>query len=128
MYSRWVKADTWLVISEAFFNELPMFLKWFLPNMLRKGVVKTLARQGFGRHNESELLTEADEHFSALSVLLGENDYFFGDKPSSFDAVAYSALCEFISVDFFNSFNQQARKYENLVQYCHRIEAKYYNS
>lgn len=128
VYSRWVKADTWPVISEAFFNELPMFLKWFLPNTIRKDVIKTLKRQGFGRHSETELLTKADEHFSALSVLLGENDYFFGDKPSSFDAVAYSALCEFISVDFFNSFNQQARKYENLVQYCHRIEAKYYNS
>lgn len=127
VYSRWVKADTWPVISETFFNELPIPLKWFLPNIIRKDVIKTLKRQGFGRHSETELLTKADEHFSALSLLLGENDYFFGDKPSSFDAVAYSALCEFISVDFFNSFNQQARKYENLVQYCQRIEAKYYN-
>ncbi|MDG1752401.1 MAG: glutathione S-transferase family protein [Thalassotalea sp.] len=126
VYSRWVKEDTWPVINEVFFSELPIPLKWFLPNVLRKDVIKTLKRQGFGRHSETELLTKADEHFSALSVLLGEQDYFFGELPSSFDAVAYSALCQFISVDFFNSFNQQARKYENLVQYCQRIEEKYY--
>lgn len=126
VYSRWVKEDTWPVINEVFFSELPILLKWFLPNVLRKDVIKTLKRQGFGRHSETELLTKADEHFSSLSVLLGESDYFFGDQPCSFDAVAYSALCQFISVDFFNSFNQQARKYENLVQYCQRIEAKYY--
>jgi len=126
VYSRWIKEDTWPVINEAFFGQLPMPLKWFLPKMIRKGVSKTLKSQGFGRHSETELLTIVDEHFAALSTLLADKDFFFGDKPSSFDAVAYAALCEFISVDFFNSFNQQARKYDNLVQFCQRIEGKYY--
>lgn len=127
VYSRWVKEDTWPIIKEAFSSEIPLPLKWIIPNVMQKNVMKTLKGQGFGRHSESELLTIADQHFSALSILLGDNDYFFGDKPSSFDAVAYAALCEFISVDFFNSFNQQARQYENLVQYCQRIEAEYYS-
>ena len=35
-------------------------------------------------------------------------------------------MCEFISVDFFNTFNQQARTYDNLIKYCQRIEAQYY--
>ncbi|MEW6990916.1 glutathione S-transferase family protein [Colwelliaceae bacterium 6441] len=127
VYSRWIKEDTWPISYDAFFGKLPLPIKWFLPTLIRKDVVKTLKRQGYGRHSETELLTKANEQFSALSTLLGDNDYFFGDKPSSFDAVVYSALCEFISVDFFNSFNQQARKYENLVQYCQRIEEKYYS-
>lgn len=127
VYSRWKKEDTWPIIYDAFFSKIPAPIKWFIPNMIRKDVIKTLNRQGFGRHSETELLTKADEHFSALSTLLGDNDFFFGEIPSSFDAVVYSHLCEFISVEFFNSFNQQARKYENLVQYCQRIEAQYYS-
>jgi glutathione S-transferase len=127
VYSRWIKEDTWPLIYDAFFSKIPIPFKWIMPGIIRKDVKKTLTRQGYGRHSETELLTLADEQFSALSVLLGDKDYFFGDKISSFDAVAYSALCEFISVDFFNSFNQQARKYENLVQYCQRIEAEYYS-
>jgi glutathione S-transferase len=126
VYSRWIKEDSWPIVYDAFFGKLPLPIRWFLPNIIRNDVKKTLKRQGFGRHSETELLTKVDDQFSALSILLADNDYFFGDKPSSFDAVVYSALCEFISVDFFNSFNQQARKYENLVQYCQRIEAKYY--
>lgn len=126
VYSRWVKEDTWPLVNEMFFGNMPAPLKWFLPNIIRKDVVKTLKRQGFGRHSEAELMVKADEQFSALSELLGEKQYFFGEQPSSFDADAYSALCEFISVDFFNSFNQQAKKYDNLVRYCQRIEAKYY--
>lgn len=127
VYSRWIKEDTWPVTNETFFGKMPAPLKWFLPNIIQKDVAKTLKRQGFGRHSETELLTKADQHFSALSLLLGKKDYFFGEKPCSFDAIAYAALCEFISVDYFNNFNQQARKYENLVQYCQRIEEKYYS-
>jgi glutathione S-transferase len=127
VYSRWVKDDTWPILYEAFFSQIPIPFKWIMPGIIRKDVKKTLKRQGYGRHSETELLTIANVHFSALSSLLGDKDYFFGEKLSSFDAIAYSALCEFISVDFFNNFNQQARKYENLVQYCQRIEAKYYS-
>jgi len=127
VYSRWVKEDTWPLLQDAFFSQIPIPFKWIMPSIIRKDVKNTLKRQGYGRHSETELLTIADEHFSALSTLLGESDYFFGDKVSSFDAIAYAALCEFISVDFFNSFNQQARKYDNLIQYCKRIETQYYS-
>jgi len=127
VYSRWVKEDTWPLLYEAFFSQIPLPFKWIMPGIIRKDVKNTLKRQGYGRHSDTELLSIADEHFSALSTLLGENDYFFGEQVSSFDAIAYAALCEFISVDFPNNFNQQARKYDNLIQYCHRIEAQHYS-
>ena len=126
VYSRWVKEDTWPILKNNFLGQMPAPFKWFLPEMFRKDVMKTLKRQGYGRHKDNELLMIADEHFSALSILLDEKTYFFGDKPSSFDIVAYAALCEFISVDFDNNFNQQAREYENLVRFCERIEHSYY--
>jgi len=126
VYSRWVKDDTWPLINKAFFGDMPVPLKWFLPNIIRKDVKKTLHRQGYGRHSETELLIVADQHFSALSTLLGDRDYFFGEQACTFDAVAYAALCEFITVNFDNSFNQAAKKYQNLVDFCQRIEHQYY--
>jgi len=127
VYSRWIKEDTWPVINDNFFGKLPIPLKWFLPNIIRKDVTKTLKRQGFGRHSEAELLVIADQQFSALSTLLGDKDYFFGEQACSFDAIAYAALCEFISVDFDNSFNAKAKSHKNLVDYCQRIEQQFYN-
>ena len=127
VYSRWIHEPTWQVIKEGFFSKLPIPIKWFLPSVIQKDVKKTLHRQGYGRHSMDELVDKSDQVFSSLSMILGDNDYFFGDTPSSFDAVAYSILCEFISFDFENPFINKARQYDNLVAYCQRIEAKYYS-
>ena len=127
VYSRWVHEPTWQIIKESFFSKLPIPLKWFLPGTIQKDVKKTLHRQGYGRHTLEELIAKADDIFSSLSAMLADNPYFFGEKPSSFDAVAYSILCEFITVSYDTPFNDKARGYENLVAYCQRIESEYYN-
>ena len=127
IYSRWVHQPTWQVVKEGFFSKLPIPLKWFLPGILQKGVKKTLHRQGYGRHSLEELVEKSDQVFSSLSIMLAGNDYFFGGKPSSFDAVAYSVLCQFISFDFDNPFIEKARQYDNLIAFCQRIEKEYYS-
>ena len=126
VYSRWIEDDTWPLISKTFFGELPWPLKLFLPNLIRKGVKKNLHGQGIGRHSKAQILEITKQSFSALSTLLAEQAYFFGDQPCSFDATVYASLCEFISVDFDNDFNRLAKGYDNLVQFCQRIEKNYY--
>ncbi|GHF84428.1 glutathione S-transferase family protein [Thalassotalea marina] len=126
VYSRWIKEDTWPIVRDTFFADLPAPLKLFVPGLVQRDVKKTLKGQGFGRHSESELLALAKNYFCALSTLLADKPYFFGDKISSFDVLAYSMLCEVISVDYFNNFNQLARSYDNLVAFCQRIEQTYY--
>jgi len=126
VYSRWVADDTWPLISKTFFGKLPWLLRLFLPKLIRKGVKKNLHGQGVGRHSKSEILDITKQSFSALSALLAEKTYFFGEQPSSFDATVYASLCEFISVDFDNDFNLLAKEYDNLVQFCRRIEKTFY--
>jgi len=126
VYSRWIADDTWPLISNTFFSKLPWPLKLFLPALIRKGVKKNLHGQGIGRHSKSEILEITKQSFSALSAMLAEQSYFFGDKPCSFDATVYASLCEFISVDYDNDFNRLAKKYDNLVRFCQRIEHTYY--
>jgi len=126
VYSRWALDNTWPLINQTFFGEMPFPLKTFVPKLIRKSVIKNLYGQGIGRHSAEEILAIANKSFSALSVLLAEQDYIFGAQPCKLDAVIYSHLCEFISVDFDNQFNSQARSYENLVKYCQRFEQRYY--
>ena len=126
VYSRWILEETWPVANKAFFGSMPAPLRWFVPNLIRKAVKKNLHGQGLGRHSKAEILTIADKSFDALSVLLGDKDYFYGKQPCSFDAAAYSILCQFISVNCDNEFNFKARSYPNLVQYCQRIEQNFY--
>ena len=126
VYSRWVLAETWPLANKAFFGRMPLPLRWFIPSLVRKSVIKKLHAHGMGRHSQAEILTIADKSFNALSVLLAEQNYFYGAQPSSFDAVAYSILCQFISANCENVFNSKARSYPNLVRYCQRIEQEFY--
>lgn len=126
VYSRWVLDEPWAVVKETFFGPLPAPVRWLVPNMVRKDVIKTLYRQGTGRHSKDEILLMADRVFSSLSVLLAEKSYFSGERVCSFDATAYGMLAEFISCDLDNEFNQLAKKYENLVLFCQRVEKELY--
>ena len=126
VYSRWLKEDTWPLLREAFFGNMPALLKLFVPNVIRKSVKKNLYGQGLGRHSESEIQAIAKQIFLSLSVLLGEKSYFFGEQISSFDVTVYAHLSEFITVDFSNEFNELARSYPNLIEFCRRIEKQYY--
>lgn len=127
VYSRWILESTWPIVNKTFFGALPFPLRLFVPSLIRKNVKKNLHGQGTARHSKEEILVISNKSFAALSTLLAEKKYFFGDNPSSFDAVVYAILCQFILTDYNNEFNDKARGYANLVEFCQRIEQKYYS-
>ncbi len=130
VYSRWAIDEHWPIIKKAFFGAVPAPMAWFIPNIIRNKVKKNLYGQGVGRHSQKEVLAMADKTFEALSVMLADKDYFYGEKYTSLDATVYAHLCEFISVHYENGidneFTKAAKKYQNLVQFCLRIEEQFY--
>ncbi len=128
VYSRWADDKTWPIAKEAFFAGVPFPVSAIVPSIIRKGVIKNLHGQGISRHSHDEVLQITDKSLSALSVLLGENSYFFGDKISTCDVSAYAILCQFYLVDYTSEFNALAQKYGNLKAYCERIQSEYYAS
>ncbi len=127
VYSRWLRDDSWPIVKQAFFGKLPLPLRFLVPGLVRKSVSKVLKGQGLGRHSDQEIFQICEKSLQALTDLLGDKKYFFGDKPCSFDATAFALLAEFLLVDLENQFNQQAKKFSSLVSYCNRIEEKYYS-
>ncbi|AFT66921.1 glutathione S-transferase family protein [Cycloclasticus sp. P1] len=126
VYSRWAMDDTWDYIKKAYFSSMPYPLNKIVPLIARKEVVKNLYKQGIGRHSTERVLKLTERSFSALASTLSDKPYFFGNAPSSFDAVAFGILAQFICVPIDNKANNLARNYLNLVQYCERILAEYY--
>ena len=99
-----------------------------MPLVARRGVSKQVYQQGTGRHNKEEVLSIARQTLDALSVLIGDNLFCLGDKPSSLDATVYAFLAEAILVDLDNDFTRLARQYSNLNDYCQRIQQQYFAS
>ena len=130
VYSRWILDESWPFTKHAFFSKLPIPLRWLVPSVIRRTVKKNLHGQGVGRHSPEEILAIADKSLQSLSTLLADKNFFFGQQHTSFDAVVYSHLCEFISVHVENGFEsiftKKAKSYQNLVQFCQRIENKFY--
>lgn len=127
IYSRWVSEESWPVIKQAFFSKFPFPLRLIVPNIARKKAKDSINKQGTLRHSETEIKAICRKSFQALSDLIGDKDFTFGDAPCSLDATVYAFLAEFILSDLDNSFNQIAREYPVLVKYCERIKDKYYS-
>ncbi len=127
VHSRWLSDDTWPIIKNTFFGKLPFPLKYIVPGIVKKGVAKSLKGQGFGRHTNEEILDISKQSFQALSDLLADQAYFFGETPCSFDAAAFGLLAQFILVEYSNPFNDLARSFPNLVNYCKQVEKQYYS-
>jgi glutathione S-transferase len=126
-YSRWMCEDTWKIVKKAFFGKLPPVVRSLVPKIVRKKFVRNLQGQGIGKHSHEEILHITQQSFIALSDLLGDKDYFFGKEPCSFDASAYGILASFAETTIDNEFNQLAKSYTNLVEYCNRIKTNFYS-
>jgi glutathione S-transferase len=126
LYARWQDDDMWPLMQKSLFSVMPFPLNYILPRFIRKGVVKKLNEQGFGRHSKNEILALMQENFAALSELLGNKEYFFGEKISTFDVVVYSHLSQFTLVNYDSDYNDKAKLYDNLMVYCQRIHQQFY--
>lgn len=77
-----------------------------------------------------DLYSEADKAFEALSILLGEETWFFGnDIPALFDASVF-AYTQLLLDDGFGWKEKKLcmalRRRENLVQHRERLRIRYF--
>ena len=128
IYSRWLQDDTWPIIKQTFFADMPFPLNTLVPIIAKKGIQSAFKKHGMGNHNNEEILTIAKSSLSSLSDLLSDKDYFFNNKPSSFDATAFAFLSQITISTISNPLSDLARSYDNLVRYCERIQKQYYDS
>ena len=126
VYSRWMRDDTWPSIKEAFFGAMPVPLKFIVPVVARRGVKSALGKHGIGKHNDKEIMEIAENTLESLSTMLSDKNYFFGDSPSTLDAVVYAFVAQVTTIELNNPLIARARKYTNLVDFCNRIHKKYY--
>jgi glutathione S-transferase len=132
LYFRWQNDEGWKIYKKEIESVLknagvPSIVAPILSPRLRKGVLKSLFMQGTGRHSETELLDIAEEHFEALSLQLGDNDYLLGEQPHCLDASAWAMLAHVALVPFSSPLKERLKVHSNLIRYCEHIQERFFS-
>ncbi|MGB8338408.1 MAG: glutathione S-transferase family protein [Burkholderiales bacterium] len=127
LHTRWVEPEGWEKTKAAFFGKMPVPLKWFVPSLARRGLIKELHGHGMGRHTPEEIYAIGKRDITALADFLGNKPYMMGSEPCSLDATAYAFLANLVWVPVESALKQHTGQYPQLKAYCERMRSRYYS-
>lgn len=127
-YFRWSSPAAWPHIKAAFAASqvVPKMLLAVILPAVRKQVIKVCHGQGISRHSRADVLERVRRDFDAVSCLLGDKPYVFGDEPSSVDAILYGFLPQILYVPWDSQEKDLLGTYDNLVAHCERVKERYF--
>ncbi|CAG2163441.1 unnamed protein product [Oppiella nova] len=116
-------------------KRLPFPTNYFIPNHYKTAAEKTV-RSRFGGQAlngdvsdtmiESAIIGEAQKCLTLLSERL-KDEYFFGQNPSSFDALVFGYLAPLLKVPTHNRILQNhIKSCDNLTKFVNKILSKYF--
>jgi glutathione S-transferase len=111
---------------QEFASTMPIPLRWLVPSVLKRAFTKQLYARGMGRHAEEVIIAQGKSDLDTLAMLLGDQAYMLGDRPSSIDACVFGFLGVSLYVAGDNPLYQYGASLENLMSYCERMRENYF--
>jgi glutathione S-transferase len=124
VWSRWIDPDGWRDFAPALFGSVPPPLRRPLAAFVRRQIRNSLHAQGLGRHSQTEIYAMGRADLEAIAVILDDQPFFFGARPTTVDAIAYGSLDNLINVPIETEFKRIAQGFPNLAAYCTRMSAR----
>ena len=130
VYCRWLSAFGAEYRRRVFtktFGHLVFPLKHLIARHITKRIKRDLWGHGMGRHSEQELYGIAQRDLQAVSEILGQKKFLFGDKPCLADV----ALFAFVAASTWDlpesPFDELIKtKAQNLHTHAQRMKELYY--
>lgn len=126
LFARWGDPAGWEHVRPAFAKILPGPVALFLP-LIRRRVLGALHGQGTGRHAPEEIYALGIADWTAISDLLGDKPYFFGERPTSIDAVLFAFLTSIAVFPYESAFKRHVVGLTNLTQHRDRVRQRYFD-
>lgn len=125
VHSRWADERNWPAVREVFFGGLPFPLSRIVPRMARKQMRAALHAQGTGRHTSEEIYALGATDLAALSTMLGDKPFFFGDRPTMADVTVFACLINIVGPELANPLRDAALGHDNLMRHTDRMGELY---
>jgi len=127
LYSRWQYTDAnWQVNKKAIFGAMPPIIRDIAASHTRRKIKQQIYGQGTGRHQAEEIFTLSKRDIDALSAYLGNQQYFFGDQPTTLDTSAFGLLINIIDCPIESPLKEYGLTKDNLKNYVDRIKLEFY--
>lgn len=125
-YTRWLMPENFAKGPAHFFDDAPDEAREELREQVLARVGEALRAVGVGRHAPNEIFDLGDRSLAALSEILGEKRFLFGDRPVGVDATAFAMLAAVFTPYFSSPLRERALEYLNLTAYVDRAMALFY--
>ncbi len=128
---RWQTDEGWAVFEptlRAMLGKMgvPSLMRGFVAARARKQVVQRAKVQGLGRQPHTEIVAACCKILDAVSTQLGDNPYFCGERPTTYDATVYAFLAGVLCPAFDHELRRHAESKKNLVAYTNAVREKYW--
>lgn len=122
LYSRWVDPNGFKVVKSSFLPMFPPVIGHPFLAFIRSNLIKQSKAQGLGRHSPSEVYAISEKQITSLATLLGDNDFFFENKITYFDATAYAFLNTIMKQPIESPIKKGIKAHSNLCEYVSRMD------
>jgi metaxin len=121
----WIDRDRFTAHTrEAYGQAFPQPLSYIIPWLWRRRAAKRLGAPLGGEVSDAAVRAGAADAYAALSVFLrdrGGDQFMFGKKPTSLDAVAFAHLSFHALAPVGDALRDELKKHPNLVNYVERV-------
>jgi glutathione S-transferase len=124
--SRWLIPGNFAKGPAHFFDEAPIAVRETLRRDVKERVRATIHAVGIGRHTDMEVVALGVRSLDALSTLICDKPYLFGDRPCGADATVFAMLAAVLTPYFDSELRRQAEGFEDLVRYVDRLMGEFY--
>lgn len=123
---RWADDANFVKGPAHFFDDVPWPMQPLVRAIVRKKAISNLHGHGMGRHTRDDLVALARKDFNAMSTLLGDKPFLFGDEACGADATALAFLEGILCPHFDHPVRDCAASFPNLTAYVVRMRARYF--
>ena len=121
VYERWIVPENAPTIRDAFFGSLPGPMRKLIFVVAQRGVKRALFGQGTGRLSRDDINHLAKTDIDALAHILGDQDYFGGEKAAEIDATTMSFIASLVKSPVSSESSDYIKTKDNLVAYHQRM-------
>jgi len=123
---RWLEDGHFAKGPAMFFAGIPAPIRFFVVRAVRGSLRRTLQGHGIGRHTAAEIDEIGISALTAISNMIGDNEYLMGPNICGADATVYAFMLGALCPHFDTRLRANARKLPNLASYVERMGRRFH--